>query len=98
MNKESVKTEVIFFGRNPQDAEIIVNGDTIGKVEKAKYLGAITSRESGNKAEITERISKFSQQAAALYPILRDSLVSIDVKKTIFNTILKPGLLYGSES
>ena len=98
MNKASGKTEVLIFGRNPPKAEITVNGDTIGRVEQAKYLGSVTTRESGNKAEITERISNFSRQAAALQPVLRDRLVSNEVKKTIFNTILKPVLLYGCES
>ncbi|KAI8482431.1 hypothetical protein Bbelb_398270 [Branchiostoma belcheri] len=98
MNKESGKTEILPFGRKHADTEVIINGDTIGKVEQAKYLGAIVTKEAGHRTEITTRITKFSQQAAALHPILRDKIVSLEVKRTIFNTILKPILLYGSES
>lgn len=98
MNKESGKTEILPFGRKHADTEVIINGDTISKVEQAKSLGAIVTKEAGHRADITARITKFSQQAEALHPILRDKILSLEVKRTIFNTILKPILLYGSES
>ena len=96
MNKE--KTEVLSFGRDTTEIHVQIGGDTIRQVDQAKYLDVKIYREAGNKLEITERIAKYSQQVSMLQPILRDRLISKEVKKTIYNTILKPILLYGSES
>ena len=96
MNKE--KTEIISFGRDRTQIQVRVGDATIKQVDEAKYLGVTISREAGNKLEITDRIARFSRQAGLLGPILRSRHVSRTVKKTIYTTILRPILLYGSES
>lgn len=96
MNKD--KTEIIFFGRDKIEIQVKISEADIRQVDNTKYLGAMITRESRNKLEITESIVIFGEQAALLNPILRDRHVSLEVKKTIYNTILRSILLYGCES
>ena len=57
-----------------------------------------TKEGNTNKAEITERITKYNRCAAALYPIMTDRYVPEKVKTTIFEGLLTPIMIYGSES
>jgi hypothetical protein len=50
------------------------------------------------KEEITQIICKHSKAVTALYPMLRDKHINIDMKREIHNTILTPNLLYGAET
>lgn len=67
-------------------------------MERVKYLGSTYGREGGNKLEITERINKYSQNVKCLYPILKDKHVPLEAKRVIFESILIPSLIYGSEA
>ena len=93
------KTEILCVSREKEDNfNIVINGETVKNVEKAKYLGSVIMREGGNKLDITERIGKFSKNVGALYPILKDKHVPQKTKQIIFETVLSPTLMYGTEA
>ena len=47
--------------------------------------------------EINSRIAKYNSNVGLMYPLLRDVNIPRECKVTIYYTILKPILLYGSE-
>ena len=67
-------------------------------MEKCKYLGGVFGREGGNVQEITSRIAQYGGAVRAVYPILKDRQMSVEVKRVIFEGVLTPILLYGAET
>src|SRR5215469_12264781 len=96
MNKE--KTEVMKIARTRGNLNIEVDGDRIREVEKFKYLRVTVNAKGEMVGEIEERISNYSRQMGMLYLLLRNRHVPTTVKTLIYTTILRPVLLYGSES
>ena len=56
--------------------------------------------DSGNKqeTEINTRISKYTRNFHAMYPLPKRKRLPRDIKITIYQTILKLNLLHGSEN
>ena len=48
--------------------------------------------------EIANRLAKFSKNLSCLYPFLREKSIPRNVKTSMHTTILRPVLLYGSET
>src|SRR5678815_370538 len=70
----------------------------IKTVEKCKYLGGVFGREGGNVQEVISRIAQYGGAVRAVNPILKDRLMSVEVKRVIFEGVLTPILLYGTET
>ena len=87
---------MILIGINEMRME--VEGSEIKNVEKYKYLGGLFGREGGSALEISSRIDQYGRTVRALYPIIRDRWMGGEVKRTIFESILTPILLYGAET
>ena len=97
MNVE--KTKIMNVSRGEEDViEIIVDGQRIQNVEQFEYLGGIFARGGGSVQEIEERMKKYGRTVRALYPIMKDRIIDLEVKKIVFNSILIPTLTYGSET
>src|SRR6201990_197648 len=95
LNKQ--KTEVMAVTRDRETIDIRIQGEEIRQVISFVYLG-ITFEEQGQiEREMTRRIDKFTRNVGMLYPILRERAVPVKVKVTIYCSILRPILTYGSE-
>src|SRR5678816_1801750 len=81
-----------------KELRIEVEGTEIKMVEKCKYLGGVFGREGGNVQEITSRIAQYGGAVRAVYPILKDRQMSVEMKRVIFEGVLTPILLYGAET
>lgn len=53
---------------------------------------------NGQNTDISNRIEKNNANVSALYPTLKDKNIPAKAKTIIFTTILRPVLLYGSET
>src|SRR5678816_1431319 len=80
-----------------KELRIEVEGTEIKMVEKCKYLGGVFGREGGNVQEITSRIAQYGGAVRAVYPILKDRQMSVEMKRVIFEGV-SPILLYGAET
>ena len=98
INTACGKTEFIAVGRRDEQYDIMMEQEKIGQVAHYKYLGANINNRNIQEVEINERIAKYNRNVAILYPLLRDMFVPRECKVTIFNTILKPVIMYGSEA
>ena len=97
MNVE--KTEILTVSRREEhEFSITIGNKGVKNTNIFKYLGSVITKEGGNKRDISERINKFSANVGALWPIIKEKHVPLEVKRIIFNTVLTPTLTYGSES
>lgn len=95
MNLE--KTEVMVIAREEEEVIIEIEGKRLKQVNDFKYLGVVLDSRGKQEKELNERIGKFSKNVGMLYPLLKERGVPREVKVTIYDTVLRPILLYGSE-
>ena len=97
MNAE--KTEVMKVCRGEEgDILVDIGGKRLKNVKEVKYLGSVFSSEGNNKMEINDRIMQYTKATGALYPLIKDVHIPLAAKKTIFESILTPTLMYGAET
>ena len=92
------KTEYMVVGRNQNDEELSLASATIRRNNSYTYLGSVITSDGKMEPEINNRITKYSQNVGAIYPLLRDRNIPRKVKLLMFNSVLKPVLLYGCET
>ena len=93
------KTEIMTVSRQQEgDIVIEIRGNRVRNVKEVKYLGSIFTSEGNNRQEITDRITQYTKSTGALYPLLKDEHIPNSAKKIIFESILTPTLMYGSET
>src|SRR5678815_4452599 len=95
INRE--KTEIMTISRQGEHAEIWMEGTQLKQTSRFKYLGVIFDEKGWIDSELRERITKYSKNVGMLYPLMMQRGVPVEVKVTIYTTILRPILLYGSE-
>ena len=81
-----------------KDTPIAQEGEALDKVEGFTYLGSIVDNTGGTIADVKARIGKAKAAFQRLKNVWRSSLFGTSTKIRIFNTILKPVLLYGAET
>ena len=92
------KTEIMKVGRFTEDGDITLNGHTLKETENFTYLGSKLTSDNLIEEEVNNRITKFTKNVNCLYPLLKEKDIPKDVKVLIYTTILRPVLLYGSET
>ena len=92
------KTEYVMVARAPIEETLTVGGHDIAWREKFTYLGSQINTDNRIEHEIDSIISKFSKNVGFLYPLLREQHIPRRVKVHMYKTILKPILLYASET
>ena len=94
------KTKVLQLGKVSEDGGgVTVDGEQLEEVEEFTYLGAVFTKNGSTEGDCQRRISEVVRQIGALRkPVLRNPAVGKNVKLKIWNAVLKPKLLYQSES
>src|SRR5678816_4460504 len=92
------KTEVMKIAREGENLNIEIGGERIKDARNFKYLGDTVNSSGMREGEIEERIINYYRGVGQLYPLLRNRHVTRQVKTLIYTTILRPVLLFGSES
>ena len=93
------KTKVMHIGKKDANIHIRIEGQLIEQVTHYKYLGVEIDRRGSEEIEIQARI----QNTSKLYNMLKHVIigkkeVSRKTKMTVYKTIYRPTLTYGSES
>ena len=83
---------------NQQEGPVTVSKKTVTDVENFVYLGSKISQTGGADEDIKARLKKARQAFAMLRPVWRTNSISTKTKLRIFNSNVKSGLLYGSET
>ena len=97
MKITTAKTEVLHLSRSPDQCVLQVNGKTLKKVEKFKYLGVAFTSDGRQDEELDTRIGTGSAVKASKSVVMKREL-SEKAKLSIFKTVFVPILTYGHES
>ena len=92
------KTEVMYVGRRNVEVGVEVGSERLKQVTSFKYLGVCFEKENKQDIELNNRICKYNSNISMLYPLLKDRNIPRKCKTTIYTTILRPILTYGSEA
>src|SRR5678816_1231974 len=93
------KTEILTItGGDEEGMRMIVREEEVKAINTCNYLGGCFNRRGGSGEEITRRMEKYGLVMKAVYPMMKDRNIGIEVKKVIFSRILTPTLLYGAET
>ena len=80
------------------DSPIMLAGECIEEVESFTYLGSIVDRQGGTEADIKVRTGKARTAFNQLKNVWTSRTLHLRTKIRMFNTIIKPILMYGSET
>ena len=95
------KTKTMKIGEggmgNRELLDIRIRGESVGSVDKFKYLGVELMENGGMKEEIEHRVSEGSRVTGGLREIFKKG-VSREVKMRLYESIFVPTVIYGCES
>ena len=97
LNMHKGKTKILKVNTADQPA-ITLGGEALQEVDSFCYLGSIINKEGGTDEDVKTRIGKARAAFLQLKKVWSSSGLTIHTKTRIFNTIVKPVLLYGSET
>ena len=78
--------------------QITLDNEQLQEVNNFCYLGSIVDVEGGTDADVKTRIGKARAVFAQMRKTWTSSVLSLHTKIRLFNTLVKPVLLYGSET
>jgi hypothetical protein len=88
----------VFRTNASNNTPITVQGEALEEVDSFTYLGSILDNQGGTDADVRTRIGKARAAFHQLKNIWGSSEIGITTKIRLFNTIVKPLLLYGAET
>lgn len=91
------KTKVIYLNTD-SNQEITLEGNTIEEVKEFNYLGSIIAETDGVLKDVNNRTNKARAVFMSLNKTWRSNNLTLQTKIKVFNSMVKPVLLYGSES
>ncbi|CAH8514717.1 unnamed protein product [Schistosoma haematobium] len=91
------KTKVLKF-KAENSNPITLDGETLEDVESFTYLGSIIDEQGGSDADVKARVGKARVAFLQLKNIWNSKQLSTNIEVRIFNTNVKPVLLYGAET
>jgi hypothetical protein len=92
------KTEYMMVGRGAEANTLKLEDNELAYTDSFTYLGSKLESQNHMESEILNRITKYTKNVAALYPLLREKSIPRKVKTSIYTSILRPTLIYGSET
>ncbi|MCP4337615.1 MAG: reverse transcriptase family protein, partial [Desulfobulbaceae bacterium] len=93
------KSKVMVFERGAAtDCEVRLNGQVMANVSSFKYLGSVMSKDGGLEDEMQERVQQGKRVVGTLKSVTRNRAMSMEVKKTLHDSVVIPTLTYGSEA
>jgi len=94
------KTEYLhccFSGRVDKGREVTLDGSSIPKVDKFKYLGSIIQQNGDIDEDIHQPIKVGWKKWKFTSSVLRDKRVPLGLKGKVYRMLVRPAVLYGSE-
>ena len=92
------KTKILKMSREGGDGSLVINDKEIEEVEEFKYLGTTVTNKNDMKTEILIRITAANRCYFSLISIMKKRSVSKKTKLRLYNTIIRPVVLYACET
>ena len=86
-----------FSGRIEEGGEVTLNGRQIPKVDKFKCLGWIIQQNGDIDEDISQQIRVGWQKWKSVSGVLCDKRVPLGLKGKVYQMVVRPAVLYGSE-
>ena len=101
LNQFAARTGLRINKKNTQILRInriLIDDQELKEVDKYNYLGANVSKQGGGGDDIVNRICKARVSFMKLKQIWSSNIYTLRSKLRLFKTLVKPVLLYGSET
>ena len=92
------KTKIMKICKKQGRKHIRVGRYTFEEVETFKYLGITLANDGSRDAEVKEKVIKANRALHANKRLLRNKSIAKDTKIKIYNTLIKPVVMYAAET
>ena len=94
------KSKVMVCSRDRQRVQLRVrlNGELLEEVESFKYLGSVISKDAGVSMDVRQRVNEGAAAYGAMKSIWRVKEVGMNAKRTLYESVIVPTVIYGGES
>ena len=94
------KSKVMRCTRNEDGARlnVMLNGEVLDEVYQVKYLGSVIAANGGVEADVCQRVNEGCKVLGALKGVMKNRGLGMNVKKTLYEKVVVPTVMYGSES
>ena len=94
------KSKVMRCTRN-EDGDrlnVMLNGEALEEVDQFKYLGSVIAANGGVEADVRHRVNEGCKVLGALKGVMKNRGLGMNVKKFLYEKVVVPTVMYGSES
>ena len=94
------KSKVMRCTKNEDGAilNVILNGEALEEVDQFKYLGSVIAANGGVEADVRHRVNEGCKVLGALKGVMKNRGLGMNVKKVLYEIVVVPTVMYGSES
>ena len=94
------KSKVMRCTRNEDGARLraMLNEEELEEMDQFKYLGSVISANGGVEAEVCHRVNEGCKVLGALKGVMKNRGLGMNVKKVLYEKVVVPTVMYGSES
>ena len=94
------KSRVMKCSRNENGARlnVMLKGEALEEVDQFKYLGSVIAANGGVEADVCHRVSEGCKVLGALKRVMKNRGLVMNVKKVLYEKVVVPPVMYGSES
>ena len=95
-----VKSKVMRCIRNEDGAILnaMLNGKALEEVDQFIYLGLVIASNGGVEADVCHRVNEGCKVLGALKGLMKNKGLGMNVKKVLYEKVVVPTVMYGSES
>ena len=97
INTAKDNTEFMYISRRREEFDVYMGCRKLNQADSYKYLGVVVDEGNIQGTEISARIEKYTRNFFMMYPLFKEKCILTQVKTSIYITILKPILTYGTE-
>ena len=93
------KSKVMRCTRNEDGARlnVMLNGEA-HEVDQLKYLGSVIAANGGVEADVPHRVNEGCKVLGALKGVMKNRGLGMNIKKVLYEKVVVPTVMYGSES
>jgi hypothetical protein len=94
------KTEYLYLPfENPdaQTPQILLDGEVLVNCDSFKYLGSLIHKDGSCAADVNHRIGVGWMKFRSVTGVLCDPKIPIKLKGKVYQTVVRPAIMYGSE-
>ena len=76
---------------------VTLDGEVLEEVDQFKYLGSVIAADGGVEADVRHRVNEGCKVLGAMKGVMKNRGLGMDVKKVLYEKVIVPTVMYGSE-